>query len=84
VSASVFPVEGAYAAAAALDRAADLDHTPQPASWHRISRRMWVTTCESCGAEIWISGPQGGWRYGGSATREACTPQAFEGPGGAA
>ncbi len=64
-SASGVPVEGAYVAYAAIDRAVDLDHVPHVGSWHRISRRVWCTVCERCGLEIWITGPAGGWRYGG-------------------
>jgi len=82
------PVESAAVAYAAIDHALDLDHTPHPAAWHRISRRMWVTACESCGMEIWVSGPAGGWRYGGAATREVCEGDVLPDPppfsGGAA
>jgi hypothetical protein len=77
-SASGVPVEGAYVAYAAIDRALDLEHTPHISAWHKISRRLWVTTCERCGLEVWISGPAGGWRYGGSATREPCPEPAPE------
>jgi hypothetical protein len=80
------PIEGVAVADAAINQALDLGHTPHVAAWHRISKRMWATTCESCGAEVWLTGPAGGWRCGGSAVREICPgdvpPNLF--PGGAA
>ncbi len=67
-----FPVGAAIAAAYVLEEAEVLGHAPQVYRWRELSARMWATTCERCGREVWVSGPAGGWRSGGSATREFC------------
>ena len=80
------PVEAVAVANAAITHALDLDHTPHTAAWHRISRRLWVTVCERCGQEIWVSAParDPGWRYGGVATREMCPGDVLPDPPGSA
>jgi hypothetical protein len=66
------PREATSTALAAIDAALELGHSPQVDSWRKLSRRMWTTTCSECGREVWVSGPAGGWTYGGSAIRESC------------
>ncbi len=72
------PLEAASATAAAVDAALELGHRPLVASWRKLSRRLWATACSECGLEIWVTGPAGGWSYGGSAIRDSCELDAFE------
>ncbi len=72
------PLEAAPTAFAAVDAALELGHRPLVASWRKLSRRLWATTCSECGQEIWVSGPAGGWTYGGSALHNSCELADFE------
>ena len=68
------PVEALPAASAVVLQAAERGHLPAKSGtgWRRLSRRMWGMPCERCGKVIWVTGPHGGWRSGGTATFEGC------------
>jgi hypothetical protein len=72
------PPEAAPTAFAAVDAALELGHRPLVASWRKLSRRLWATVCSECGREVLVSGPAGGWTYGGSAVRDSCELAAFD------
>jgi hypothetical protein len=72
------PLEAASTTAAAVAAALELGHRPLVASWRKLSRRLWATACSECGREVWVSGPAGGWTYGGSAIRDSCELDTFE------
>ena len=72
------PLEAAPTAFAAVDAALELGHRPLVASWRKLSRRLWATTCSEYGREIWVSGPAGGWTYGGGALHNSCELADFD------